>query len=556
MIASTQSLSSTVLRILKPHLALVIVSTLLGILNGLSVTALLALINQTLTSDVPPNNLALRFSVLCIAIWGCSFFSTVGAARVGQRVLADMRQEMSARILVAPITRLEQFGSHTLIPVLVHDTSVLSTFALSIAPLVVACTVTIGGIIYLAILSVPLVLITLVAMTFGLGAQVVAHRYGMPGLLAARAAEDDLQKQYEAISDGAKELRIHRPRRHRVLMQHLRGAVERMRDCNIGAVQRFIAADTFGAVLFFILIGLAIALHSLWYGTDKSVLGGFVLVMLYLRGPLETLSSALPAISNAQVALRRIVDLSENFSSPEPHLLVDDCMPASHDMARIELRGVCYEFEATTDGQPFRLGPLDLTIERGDIVFIVGENGSGKTTLIKLLLGLYTPQSGAVLLDGTAVSPEDRDDYRQLFTTIFSDYYLFDELPDSNRAMPQQALDHLNRMKLAHKVGIHDGRFTTTDLSTGQRKRLALINAWLEQRPVLLFDEWAADQDPAFRRLFYTTLLPELKAAGKTIIAVSHDDRYFGIADHIVHMECGRIRMERGAAYRKEAVSA
>ncbi|HWK49940.1 MAG TPA: ATP-binding cassette domain-containing protein, partial [Steroidobacter sp.] len=137
---------------------------------------------------------------------------------------------------------------------------------------------------------------------------------------------------------------------------------------------------------------------------------------------------------------------------------------------------------------------------------------------------------------------------------VFADYYLFDELPGGAQSAAEQVTAYLHRLKLAHKVGIRDGKFTTTDLSTGQRKRLALINAWLEQRPVLLFDEWAADQDPEFRRLFYMTLLPELKAAGKTIIAVSHDDRYFDVADHIVHMECGRVRMERGARYKKEAV--
>jgi putative ATP-binding cassette transporter len=330
-----------------------------------------------------------------------------------------------------------------------------------------------------------------------------------------------------------------------LLTWHLRNAVERMRDGNISAVQRFIAADTFGAILFFVIIGLAIALHSLWYGTDKTVLGGFVLVMLYLRGPLETLSNALPAISNAQVALRRIVELREKFSSPEPHLLVDDRPASSDRMECIELRNVCYEFAATADSPAFWLGPLDLTIERGDIVFIVGENGSGKTTLFKLMLGLYTPLSGQILWNGEPVSPERRDDYRQLFTTVFADYFLFDELPGADQPPAEQVNAYLHRLKLAHKVGIRDGRFTTTDLSTGQRKRLALINAWLERRPVLLFDEWAADQDPVFRRLFYTTLLPELKAAGKTVIAISHDDRYFDIADHIVHMENGRIRMER-----------
>lgn len=544
------SLARESLRILKPHMVLVVVSTLLGIVNGLSVTALLVLINQALTTDIVASTLMPKFIVLCLLIWGSSLFSSLSAIRVGQEVLAKMRQEMAARIVMAPIAQLEQHGSHKLIPVLVHDTNVLSAFALSIAPLVVALTVALGGIVYLSILSLPLVLITTVAIVIGIGAQLVAHRYGMPGLVASRDAEDDLQKQYEAISDGAKELRVHRPRRHKLMTRNIPDAIGRIRDGQISAAHRFFTAGTFASILFFVVIGLAITLQSLWYGADKTVLGGFILVMLYLRGPLEQLSSALPTISNAQVSLRRIVELTEKFSSPEPHLLVNDDRPSLATIKSIELRDVCYAFDTAADSQPFQLGPLNLRIDRGDTVFIVGQNGSGKTTLIKLLLGLYTPQAGQILLNGEPVSPESRDDYRQLFTTIFSDYYLFDELPGSGWTASEEALSYLQRLQLAHKVGIRDGKFTTTDLSTGQRKRLALINAWLEQRPILLLDEWAADQDPEFRRLFYTTLLPELKVAGKTLIVISHDDRYFDVADKIVHMEDGNIRTEPGYAYR------
>ena len=143
---------------------------------------------------------------------------------------------------------------------------------------------------------------------------------------------------------------------------------------------------------------------------------------------------------------------------------------------------------------------MNLTIEQGDIIFIVGENGCGKTTLIKLLLGLYAPQQGEILLNGKAIDAHNRDDYRQLFTTIFADYYLFDDVVQGDQHIPEDANKYLQRLEIAHKVSVRDGSFTTTDLSTGQRKRLALVNAWLEERPVLVFDEWAADQDPTFRR--------------------------------------------------------
>lgn len=190
--------------------------------------------------------------------------------------------------------------------------------------------------------------------------------------------------------------------------------------------------------------------------------------------------------------------------------------------------------------EPFRVGPVNLSIEPGEILFIVGENGCGKTSLIKLLLGLYTPQRGEVRLNGKAVGPEGLDDYRQLFTTVFADYYLFDDLPEHEHSLPSDATRYLERLEIAHKVSVRDGAFTTTDLSTGQRKRLALVNAWLDGRPVLVFDEWAADQDPTFRRVFYTELLPDLKRLGKTIIVISHDDRYFDTADKVVHLSRGK----------------
>jgi len=179
---------------------------------------------------------------------------------------------------------------------------------------------------------------------------------------------------------------------------------------------------------------------------------------------------------------------------------------------------------------------------------VVGENGGGKTTLIKLLLGLYTPHSGEVLVNGKVVEASSRDDYRQLFTTIFADFFLFEELMDGQHDIPAEAARYLERLEIAHKVGVADGAFTTLDLSTGQRKRLALVHAWLDQRPILVFDEWAADQDPTFRRIFYTELLPDLKRQGRTLIVISHDDRYFDVADQLVRMEQGQLVSERALA--------
>jgi putative pyoverdin transport system ATP-binding/permease protein len=92
-------------------------------------------------------------------------------------------------------------------------------------------------------------------------------------------------------------------------------------------------------------------------------------------------------------------------------------------------------------------------------------------------------------------------------------------------------------MELEQKTGIVGRTFSDVNLSTGQRKRLAMIALVLERRPICIFDEWAADQDVHFRQKFYQVILPWLKSQGKTVIAVTHDERYFDAADQRIHLE-------------------
>jgi putative ATP-binding cassette transporter len=382
------------------------------------------------------------------------------------------------------------------------------------------------------------------AILIGTAIQAYAQSKGVQGFMAARAAEDELQKHYNAIAEGAKELRIHRPRRQRMFTAGIKGTADFICDTQVRSINTFVIAKTFGSMLFFVVIGLALALQTSWPSADKTVMSGFVLVLLYMKGPLEHLISTLPIVSRAQIAFRRIAELSEQFSTPEPHLLLSNQVNVKQAVDELQLADVRYTFPAVEGAAPFQLGPVNLSIKQGDITFIVGENGCGKTTLIKLLLGLYTPQQGQIRVNGEAIDAHNRDNYRQLFTTIFADYYLFDDVVQGDTQIPADANKYLQRLEIAHKVSVKDGNFTTTDLSTGQRKRLALVNAWLEERPVLVFDEWAADQDPTFRRIFYTELLPDLKRLGKTIVVISHDDRYFDVADQLVRMENGRVVTE------------
>jgi putative ATP-binding cassette transporter len=210
---------------------------------------------------------------------------------------------------------------------------------------------------------------------------------------------------------------------------------------------------------------------------------------------------------------------------------------------RLELRGIVHHYPGSTDDSRFTLGPVDLTVRQGEILFIVGGNGSGKTTLGLVMLGLYEPESGTIALNGVAVDEANRIQYRQYFSAVLSDFHVFEQLlGDDRQALSERATYYIDVLAMSHKVKIIDGKFSTIDLSSGQRKRLALVWSYLEDRPIYLFDEWAADQDPAFKRVFYTELLPELKARGKTVLIITHDDAYFSFADRIVRLEDGRLR--------------
>ena len=187
-----------------------------------------------------------------------------------------------------------------------------------------------------------------------------------------------------------------------------------------------------------------------------------------------------------------------------------------------------------------------MTFYPRELIFIVGGNGSGKSTFAKLITGLYIPETGEIRLDGKSITDQNLEWYRQHFSAVFSDFYLFERLLGLSRYnLNTQAQKYLQQLHLDHKVQVNDGVLSTTALSQGQRKRLTLLTAYLEDRPFYLFDEWASDQDPFFRDIFYKQLLPDLKQRGKTVLVISHDDRYFHLADRVIKLDYGKIEYDR-----------
>lgn len=526
-------------RILRSFWPLALFATLAGGISGVASAALLATINQAVHgSGDGLTGILVAFVGLCVVSLLGDLLGNLGNNLVGQRIIAKLRRELSLKIVAAPLAEIERFQPHRLLTILGHDIDNIAGFTFNFAMIVIAFSITVGCFVYLVILSPIMFSIVIAATMLMFAGQVVASRLGVDSYFAVRDAQDQLQKNYRAIIEGAKEIRISRGRRARVL-EHLVRAIEQIAKKFVHATRVFFVARAFNSVFFFVTIFIVLA-TSARAPVGNTALSGFILVLLYVRSPIEQIVAAMPLLGQAQVSFRKVAELSAAIGQ-EQMLITAEPGAASYTASTIELCDVCYEFAKQDGVEPFTLGPVNLKIGAGETVFIVGKNGCGKTTLIKLLMGLYVPQKGQLLCDGREIESSELDAYRQLFSAIFFDYYLFDDLVAADADTLQEANQHLKELQIVHKVSIRDGAYSTTDLSTGQRKRLALIHVFLENRPVIVLDEWAADQDPSFRRVFYEELLPNMKRRGKTLIIVSHDESYFHIADRVIELDAGKI---------------
>jgi putative ATP-binding cassette transporter len=262
-----------------------------------------------------------------------------------------------------------------------------------------------------------------------------------------------------------------------------------------------------------------------------------------MLGIVEVILKSVPTITRASFAIDDFAAMEEGLAAA-----ARDERPArgSPDFGKISGIDLLYSYYDHDGQRSFTMGPTTLELSKGELLFIVGGNGSGKSTLLKTFTRLYQPQSGTLLWDGVPVDSGNVRAYRSLFSSVFSDFHLFDRLYGLEGVSETRVNALLAELDIAHKTGYRDGRFTSTELSTGQRKRLGLAVALLEERPILVLDELAADQDPEFRQRFYDELVPRWKAEGRTMIVVSHDDRYFHVADRTLILRDGRAKAQTG----------
>ncbi len=526
-----------------------IFAALAGFLSGITGAGIIAVVNEGLDPDPvrPVPELAVIFAVLFLAVPLARLLSDYLLVRLGQEAVLQLQLMLSRRILAAPLRQLEGLGSHRLLASLTDDILSITAAIGQLPAIFVNITLLVACTAYLGWLSPLLMVVFVLSMAFGVGTYRLAMRGGISGFRQVREEQDSLYGHFRALTEGTKELKLH-TRRRGAFLGLVEETARRLVGFTVRARMVFSVAGNWGSSLFLLVIGAAV-FGRLWM-PEAAVpnLTGFVLVLLYVRGPLQVLMNSLPQLGRGGVAVDKVERLGLSLlDDPVEVAAVPEAQPDWH---ALELRGVAHAYRSDSDERGFMLGPLDFRLEPGEVVFLVGGNGSGKTTLAKVLTGLYVPEEGEVALDGEVITDAVREDYRQLFSVVFSEFHLFDRLLGLEGAddLDERAADYLGDLRLSHKVTVEEGRLSTLDLSKGQRKRLALLTAYLEDRPVYVFDEWAADQDPVFKEVFYRRLIPELRRRGKAVLVISHDDRYFDTADRILKLEEGNLKDLAGEA--------
>jgi putative pyoverdin transport system ATP-binding/permease protein len=517
-----------------------IVVCLLSLAVGAANTGVVVAVTRGMGHYTP--RLAAVFGVLCVVALTTATFSTSATVRLSHRALHDIQVLLSRRILAAPLVELETLGSHRLLVALTDDATAVATSTKNVATILRSAMTLVACLLYLAYQSVPVLGMVLVTVL----ATALLYRFvrskAFPKVLAGRKALDGLFAELRAVVEGRKELKLHRGRREHHLAHSIPEAAQAVEKHAIPGETlfawtvhgvRFIALLLVGAVVF--IVGPADII-------SRTQVSASAVTILYLIGPLGELFGTLAQQARAMAALQRLDQVGISLDRAGKDTAVTET-PAVSSWKQLELRGVTYTYPQQLD-RGFTVGPIDMTIRPGELVFVVGGNGSGKSTLAKTLVGLYTPQSGQIFFDGEPIVDLNRESYRQRFSAVFADFFLFDDLrglgiPSTD--MHATASEYLAQLALTDKVQIKDDRFSTTALSQGQRRRLALLVAYLENRPIYLFDEWAAEQDPTFKGFFYKELLPKLRARGKAVIVVTHDDGYFDLADQTIKLSDGKL---------------
>jgi putative ATP-binding cassette transporter len=514
-------------------------ATLSGVANGL----LLAVINAAAgtTTHVFLN---IRYLVIFLLAFALFYYTKKQAMTqstiIVEQVLQAVRVRIADKIRSTALLDLEGIGREMIYKRLTNETSTISQAAPVIINACQSVIMLVFAGLYILYLSQAALLITIIAIALGMVMYMAHHKQVSMQIQEADDKERKFLSLLSHLMDGFKELKLNRSKSDD-LFCHFNEIADQSKHLKIKTGTMFVTDYMFSQVVFYLLLACLIFLLPRFGEITSATIIKLTSSILFIIGPLENVVSSIPFFAKANVAAINIQQL-ENIlddSRDIPESVIPVEIPS--DFNRIKFEDVMFSYTDKEGRQLFSIGPINDEIRRGEILFVVGGNGSGKSTFMKLLTGLYAPCSGTIRLDGIKLDADSIASYREQFSIVFTDFHLFERLYGIQNFNLERINDLIREMELDNKTAFSGDCFTNINLSTGQRKRLALIVALMEDKQFCVFDEVAADQDPIFRKYFYEIFLAKLKSEGKTVIAVSHDDRYFHVADRVIRMDYGKV---------------
>jgi multidrug/microcin transport system ATP-binding/permease protein len=486
--------------------------------------------------------LALLIAVVLLVIMVTQLASGAWISRVCAGQMAKMRRSLAAALAATDYEQIERIGQHRIYAAFTEDLPKIARGFGALPAVMLNTGIVICGLLYLGAISLPhlLILMVLIGCALLVSERVLLRRMQHYNAVL-REAMNHLYRHIQGLVFGSKEMRLNAERELFFRERLFERSVEEIETASRRHEAVISAYNSWSATVVLMLLAGILWLSQAWLPMQPDQMIAFALVLMFLRGPVIAIVNNVPHLASGDMALKNLRSLGLARGSTRP---VQRLHRAGQPWRELVLDQVSYAYQSADGNQAFRMAPLSLTIYQGEVLFITGGNGSGKSTLAKLITGLYQPTEGEIRCGGVRVTSLNREAYRAQFSAVFGDYYLFHEVLDEHGELVEdgELTGMLETYGLTSKVRAERGQWSTIELSQGQRKRLALIASLAEERPILVLDEWAAEQDPEFRRVFYTELIPAFKAAGKTIIAITHDDHYFHTADRVLKLDQGQVQ--------------
>ena len=514
-----------------------------SVVSGASRGMILATINTTAASAYTDQLIMLYLSqfLFFLAIYLISsYYVRVNSSRLVERARQKMTMSMSKIMLLAELSFIEGFSRSELYQRFRMDVNVVCGVADTILGSSQAAILLLFCLGYIAWLVPAALFVTLLVIILGVAIYSIQNRKIKDTIREARTAQVQYGEMLRDMINGFKELKVNYVKREN-FHDDLGSISSRFRKLNIGVTRLQTITYLTTQIFMFGLIAVVIFVLPQYSQLDRTVMFQFFAAILFLIGPLETLVGSYQKITRANISYEQVTEFEAAINKHASEIVSNEYRTGTIEFNEIRLESVCFQYRTNRSDDYFVTGPINLTIQRGDVLFIIGGNGTGKTTLLKLIAGLYTPTSGNIYIDGKKLVLENQQEYRELFTTIFTDFHIFSKVYGYDEVEADTFSKWMKDLNLEGKTSIVDGELTTRELSRGQKKRLAYLISLIDNRDIYVFDEFAADQDPNFKRYFYYTILPELKALGKTVIAVTHDDNYFDACDRLIKMDNGQL---------------